>query len=125
MFLRFQSAVPNGQGTYPGIFTMTNGGLETVAETGSLSSAAEALWITQQAVSARIRLAERAVDNPLVHRSSTGSLLTKTGRVVAGLTGPVLDASHRLETGLHELRVPTGSFVIAASRTIAELLLPA
>lgn len=25
MFLRFQSAVPNGRGTYPGIFAMTNG----------------------------------------------------------------------------------------------------
>ncbi|MBF4606336.1 LysR family transcriptional regulator [Curtobacterium sp. VKM Ac-1393] len=98
--------------------------LERVAETGSLSAAAEALGVTQQAVSARIRVAERAVGHALVHRSATGSVLTETGRLVLGLAGPVLDAARRLEAGLGALKSPTGSLVVAASQTIAELLLP-
>ncbi|MFX5684454.1 LysR family transcriptional regulator, partial [Acinetobacter baumannii] len=40
--------------------------LERVAHTGSLSRAAESLGITQQAVSARVRVAERLVGQPLV-----------------------------------------------------------
>ncbi|MBT1631656.1 MULTISPECIES: LysR family transcriptional regulator [Curtobacterium] len=98
--------------------------LARVAETGSLSAAAGALGVTQQAVSARIRVAERLVGHSLVHRSATGSVLTETGRLVVGLAGPVLDASRRLEAGLGALRAPTGSLVVAASQTIAELLLP-
>lgn len=99
--------------------------LDRVAATGSLSRAAEVLGITQQAVSARVRVAERAVGQPLVHRSATGSVLTEAGRLLLGLAGPVLDASRRLEVGLVALRQPTGSLVVAASQTIAELFLPA
>ncbi|CAN3703088.1 putative HTH-type transcriptional regulator [Microbacterium sp. MM2322] len=98
--------------------------LARVAETGSLSAAAGALGVTQQAVSARIRVAERMVGHLLVHRSTTGSVLTETGRLVVGLAGPVLDASRHLEAGVAALRTPTGSLVVAASQTIAELLLP-
>lgn len=100
--------------------------LDRVAETGSLSRAAEALGITQQAVSARVRVAERTIGRPLVRRSATGSTLTDTGRALLGFAAPVLEASRRLEAGVVALqsRPATGSLVIAASQTIAELLLP-
>ncbi|MFD1719970.1 LysR substrate-binding domain-containing protein [Amnibacterium endophyticum] len=99
--------------------------LQRVAETGSLSRAADSLGVTQQAVSARVRAAERAVGQPLVRRSAAGSAMTETGRLLLGLGGPVLEASRRLEAGLAALRQPTGSLVVAASQTIAELLVPA
>ena len=98
--------------------------LERIAEAGSLSRAAEDLGVTQQAVSARLRVAERAIGQPLVRRSPTGSLMTDAGRLVLELAGPVLEASRRLEAGAAALRQPTGSLVLAASQTIAELLLP-
>lgn len=98
--------------------------LERVAHTGSLSRAAESLGITQQAVSARVRVAERLVGQPLVHRTVTGSVVTETGRLVLGLASPVLEASRRLEAGVAALRQPAGSLVVAASQTIAEMLLP-
>lgn len=98
--------------------------LERIAETGSLSRAAEALGVTQQAVSARLRVVERAVGQPLVRRSASGSVMTETGRLLLGLAGPVLDASRRLEAGLVALQQPNGSLIVAASQTIAELLLP-
>ncbi|REC97861.1 molybdate transport repressor ModE-like protein [Microbacterium sp. AG157] len=98
--------------------------LQRIAEAGSLSRAAEALGVTQQAVSARLRVAERAIGQPLVHRSTAGSLMTDTGRILLELASPVLEASRHLEAGVAALREPTGSLVVAASQTIAELLLP-
>ncbi|WP_284249112.1 LysR family transcriptional regulator [Litorihabitans aurantiacus] len=98
--------------------------LDRVAATGSLTRAASELGITQQAVSARVRAAERAVGQPLVDRSVTGSVPTEAGRLVLGLAGPLLEASRRLDAGVAALRRPTGSLVVAASQTVAELLLP-
>lgn len=98
--------------------------LERIAETGSLSRAADTLGITQQAVSARLRGAERAVGQPLVRRTTAGSAMTDTGRLLLGLAEPVLEAARRLEAGLSALQQHTGSVVVAASQTIAELLLP-
>lgn len=43
MFLRFQSAVPNGRGTFPGIFAMTNG-----LRDAGLLTAADAEWVGRQ-----------------------------------------------------------------------------
>ncbi|WP_144762211.1 LysR family transcriptional regulator [Curtobacterium sp. 9128] len=98
--------------------------LERIAEAGSLSRAADTLGVTQQAVSARLAVAERALGQPLVSRSATGSTMTETGRLLLSLAGPVLDASRRLEAALVALQRPVGTLVVAASQTIAELLLP-
>ena len=43
MFLRFQSAVPNGRGAYPGIFAMTNG----LRDAGLLADEDEE-WVQRQ-----------------------------------------------------------------------------
>lgn len=98
--------------------------LRTVADSGSLSAAAARLRITQQAVSARIAAIERAVGLQLVVRSTSGSHLTDSGSAVLDLGRPVLEASARLEAGVAALRLPAGTITVAASQTIAELLLP-
>ncbi|MFZ7089368.1 LysR family transcriptional regulator [Curtobacterium sp. RRHDQ10] len=98
--------------------------LQRVAESGSLSMAAGQLGITQQAVSARIAAAERLVGVQLVIRSSSGSRLTDAGVTMMELARPVLDAAARLEAGVHALRLPSGTITVAASQTIAELMLP-
>lgn len=85
--------------------------LVRVAETGSLTRAAEVLGVTQQAVSARLRAAEQATGQPLAHRTASGTALTDAGRVVLGLAVPVLEASRRLEAGVAALREPAGSLV--------------
>ena len=54
--------------------------LVRVAETGSLTRAAEVLGVTQQAVSARLRAAEQAVGQPLALRAASGTALTDAGR---------------------------------------------
>lgn len=98
--------------------------LERVAETGSLTRAAAALGVTQQAVSARVGAAERALGRRLLRRSSGGSALTDDGRLVLELARPVLDAARRLDAGLGALGEVDGSLVVAASQTIAERMLP-
>nr|WP_217271162.1 LysR family transcriptional regulator [Frigoribacterium sp. VKM Ac-2836] len=98
--------------------------LERVAETGSISRAASALGVTQQAVSGRVRAAERAVGQPLVRRSTEGSAMTDTGRLLLDLGRPVLEASRRFEEGVAALGDAPDSIVVAASQTIAELFAP-
>lgn len=98
--------------------------LRAVARAGSISSAASTLGVTQQAVSARLAVAERSAGACLVHRSATGSRLTPAGLVVLELAEPLLDASDRLEAGVRALSAPTSTVTIAASQTIAETLAP-
>ncbi|QCR20717.1 LysR family transcriptional regulator [Agrococcus sp. SGAir0287] len=98
--------------------------LRAVGSTRSLSAAARELGVTQQAVSARIRVAERLVGVPLVVRSSTGSTTTDAGRRLVELAEPVLHAARALDECVAALRAPRGELAVAASHTIAELLMP-
>jgi DNA-binding transcriptional LysR family regulator len=98
--------------------------LRAVARAGSISTAAAGLGVTQQAVSARLAVAERSAGTALVRRSATGSRLTPAGLVVLELAEPLLEASDRLEAGVRALSAPTGAVTIAASQTIAEMLVP-
>lgn len=98
--------------------------LDRVAATGSLTGAADALGVTQQAVSARVRSLERAVGQRLVVRSTTGSVLTDAGRLLVDLGAPVLEAAGRLEAAARALAQNGGTLVVAASQTTAEMLVP-
>ncbi|WP_083527737.1 LysR family transcriptional regulator [Curtobacterium ammoniigenes] len=98
--------------------------LDRVAAVGSISGAAASLGITQQAISARIAAVERLIGGSLLHRAATGSTLTDRGRTVLELAGPVLDASRLLEAAVDALRREAATLTLAASQTLAELLLP-
>lgn len=99
--------------------------LVEVSEGGSLSHAARALGVSQQAVSARMRTIEALVGTELITRSARGSSLTVAGRVVAGWAAEVLTAAERLDAGIASLRSETlRELKVAASLTIAEYLLP-
>src|SRR5919197_3724844 len=54
--------------------------LIAVAETGSIGAAAERLFVTQPALTARIQALEAALGTRLLLRSRTGSRLTDAGR---------------------------------------------
>jgi len=99
--------------------------LVEVARSGSLSSAADVLGITQQAASSRIRTMEALVGAPLLVRSRRGSALTPTGDLVVEWAARVLDEAAQLDAGIAALRSDRrGHLRIAASLTIAEHLLP-
>jgi DNA-binding transcriptional LysR family regulator len=99
--------------------------LREVGRHGSIASAAAALGITQQALSARMRTLERALGLPLLVRTPTGSQLTEQGMLVLDWAEDLLSAADRLEAGVRSIRSGiTHRLAIAASQTTAEHLVP-
>ena len=60
-----------------------------LAEKGSYHQAADALYLTQPALSKQIKALESLVGNPLFHRGRHGAQLTETGN-------KLLDRAHQL-----------------------------
>ncbi|GAC1312998.1 MAG: LysR family transcriptional regulator [Acidimicrobiales bacterium] len=97
----------------------------TVVELGSLSRAAEAHGIAQPSASSRIRSLERQLGLRLLTRSTTGSVPTADGLLVAEWAASVVHAAQSLHGAVDALRSRQGGHLrVAASYTIAEFLLP-
>jgi DNA-binding transcriptional LysR family regulator len=98
--------------------------LQTV-ERGSVSQAARAVGLTQQAASARLAALERDLGIALLVRSTHGTRPTEAGALVAEWAAEVLDAADRFDASVLSLRESSEcSLRIAASMTIAENLAP-
>ncbi|GIH06097.1 LysR family transcriptional regulator [Rhizocola hellebori] len=65
----------------------------TAAQTGSISRAAIALGHSQPALSQQLRKLERAVGQPLLHRTATGVSLTKAGEALMPYAARILALS--------------------------------
>jgi DNA-binding transcriptional LysR family regulator len=99
--------------------------LREVGRQGSIAAAAAVLGVSQQALSARMRTLERAMEVTLLARTPSGSHLTEQGRLVVGWAEDVLDAADRLAAGLRSIRSGVSHrLAISASQTIAEHLVP-
>lgn len=77
--------------------------VETV-RLSSFSRAAEALHVTQSAVSKKVRYLEDEVDAQLLIRQGRGLHLTDTGRIVFEQAQEILQAMGRLSTELHNTK---------------------
>ncbi|MFT4081226.1 MAG: LysR substrate-binding domain-containing protein [Nocardioides sp.] len=99
--------------------------LLTVAETGSIASAAEVHGISQPSASTRLSRLERRLGVTLFVRSSAGTRLTPVGEAVAAWAAGVVEAARALTDGVSTLRTAADARLrVAASLTIAEYLLP-
>mgnify|MGYP001095837828 FL=1 len=99
--------------------------LVQTVERGSVSQAANAVGLTQQAASARLAALERELGTALMVRSTHGTRPTEAGALVAEWAAEVLDAADRFDASVLSLRESShGSLRIAASMTIAENLAP-
>ncbi|WP_082110225.1 LysR family transcriptional regulator [Demequina phytophila] len=99
--------------------------LVEVERSGSLTGAARALGVSQQAVSQRMRILERRWGVALFTRGARGTSLTDRGVMVAGWAAAVLTQVDGFETAVAALRADTAAHLrIAASLTVAEHLLP-
>ena len=90
-----------------------------VSRCGSVSRAAEALFVTQPAVSQSIRNLESLLDMQLFHRLPRGMALTKTGERLYGYVEQALgliDAAEREVERVAELE--TGELYLAAGDSI-------
>lgn len=99
--------------------------LLTIADEGSLGSAARTLGISQPAASQRLRALERRYQLRLITRSPRGSRLTTDGQVVYSWARRVMHEVDALEAGMRALSEQRASDLrIGASLTIAEYFLP-
>lgn len=99
--------------------------LAAIARAGSISAAAHSLGVTQQAVSARLRVFERRNRVELLIRTSRGTELTETGRLVLDWAEELFGATDRFSEGLRSLaNVRAEQLGVAASQTVAGHLLP-
>lgn len=97
----------------------------TVAELGSISRAADALHLTQPAVSGQLKLLQDSFAQPLYRRVGRGIRLTATGEQLAALALQLRQTYERardLRAALAGLK--TGSLALGASTTPASYLLP-
>ncbi len=91
----------------------------TVADTGSFSAAAEALFITQSAVSQNIKALEDALGSVLFFRRHGGVVLTEAGKVLYKYASRALAMLSAAEHKLGEYAALTaGELPIAASDTL-------
>ena len=96
-----------------------------VARRGSVSRAAEALFLTQPAITARLKALERDLGTRLFVRSSRGMKLSDAGRAFlpyAERTMTTVDEGRQLVTNLRQGNV--GELVIAAAPAVSTYVLP-
>ncbi len=99
--------------------------LTFVAETGSISRAAERVGVTQPAASLRLKHLEDTLGLTLLERTTSGTRLTPEGAAVVGWAAPALDGARELLDGVRVLATRRRHHLrVAASLTVAEYLLP-
>lgn len=96
----------------------------TVADTGSISRAAEQLNYVQSNVSARIKLMEERLGVLLFNRLSRGVTLSISGKMLHDYAVRILALTREAELMLMEKETPSGRFVIGAMETTAAVRLP-
>jgi DNA-binding transcriptional LysR family regulator len=96
-----------------------------VANQRSFSRAAEALFLTQPSVTARIQALERDLGERLFERSGRGVRLTEVGACFLPHAERVLQALHAGRDAIDSLRnLQSGSLIIASATTVSTYILP-
>src|SRR3954465_4096883 len=99
--------------------------LREVAQRGSFSAAAEALWYTESAVSQQISALEREAGTVLVQRSARGVRLTEAGEAVVrhtdGIPARLAEAEAEREAFA---RLPGGRLRMSSFESAGATLMP-
>lgn len=97
----------------------------TVADKQNFSRAAEALHMTQPAVSQYIQMLERTVGTKLLNRSNKYVRLNKAGEIVYHHAKEILGLYTKMQSLIDDLtNTATGGLSIGASYTFGEYVLP-
>lgn len=97
---------------------------EAVANTGSVSLAAEKLALTQSATSMSLAQLEKVLGHPLFERQGKKMALTHRARWLRPKAKRLLQDAQQIELGFLEEHVISGEIGICASQTPAEHLIP-
>ncbi|WP_305092287.1 LysR family transcriptional regulator [Prescottella sp. R16] len=99
--------------------------LVTVGRLGSMGAAGREHGLSQQAVSARVRSAERLLGIRVFDRGAGGVRPTSEGALILEWASAILDTAEELASGAAALRGERhANLTVAASMTIAEYLVP-
>lgn len=93
---------------------------------GTLTRAAEALYLSQPAISLQITALERESDVKLLERSHRRITLTEAGRVLYELARPLIESWEKLDQSFQARLngLETGTLTIAAGTSTIQYLLP-
>lgn len=94
-----------------------------VAQTGSVSQAAQLMSVTQPAVSKQVRRLEAKLSLKLFHRTSVGMTMTAAGEALYELGGDVLTRFSRIEDTLTTRFAGQPAMRIACPHTTAAVLI--
>ncbi|EHQ51050.1 LysR family transcriptional regulator [Ectothiorhodospira sp. PHS-1] len=98
----------------------------TVARLLSFTKAAEALHMTQPAVTFQVRQLEEHFNTRLFDRTHNRVSLTEAGRTAYGYAERIFEAYTEMDNAIREITGDvTGALTLGASTTIAEYMLPA
>jgi LysR family transcriptional regulator, transcriptional activator of the cysJI operon len=99
--------------------------LVRVVDAGSVTRTAEALYISQPAVTHRLRRLERTLGSKLVERRGRRLALTEAGQAILPLARQALQILEQIPAAISEVQgLLRGEIVLGASTTIGEFLLP-
>jgi DNA-binding transcriptional LysR family regulator len=96
-----------------------------VVDAGSVTRTAEALYISQPAVTHRLRSLERALGAKLVERQGRRLALTEAGQAILPLARQALRVLEQIPAAISEVQgLLRGEIILGASTTVGEFLLP-
>ena len=96
-----------------------------MARTGGFSRAAEALDISQPAVSIQVLELEKSMGLTLVHRRPKGLQLTEAGETVYGYAQRIFSLSSEMREAIQDIQgLVSGHLTLGASTTPGEYILP-
>lgn len=97
----------------------------TIAETGSFTTAAKVLYMTQPAISAQIKALEERLDVHLLERHDKNVVLTDAGQLFYGEAKKILQHYDGFVQAISELKgIRRGNLRVAASTIPGEYILP-
>jgi DNA-binding transcriptional LysR family regulator len=99
--------------------------LVRVVDAGGVTRAAEALYISQPAVTHRLRRLERVLGAQLVERQGRRLALTDAGQAILPLARQALQILEQIPAAISEVQgLLRGEIILGASTTVGEFLLP-
>jgi len=95
-----------------------------VARLGSVKAAAEALGVSEPAVSGALAALRRQLDDPLVTRGPAGMALSAGGQRLVGIASQMVNLAAEAEVAIRQAQGAPALLRVVATSTVAEFVVP-